>query len=379
MRVLLIGHGFPPTQGGVETHIADLCRELRRRGDAVACLVGATADADEEHDGVRVHRRAALHPATLRRAHAGDAEADADLVRLISADIADAGKEADLIHAHNLHHFGDHAARAVFASADGRPALNTVHDHAGNHVLRDVLATSSWRHLVYVSHFIRRRLPSAVPGSVLHLGIDLGRFRAGGGRYAGFRGLERPVVFHPARLLGWKGVETGLEAFVRVRRRLGHGTLVLTAGADIADETGETRRLRARLAARAREAGIGARVIFEDVPYERMPDALRASDLVWYPTTGEEPYGLVPLEAMACGAPVVTSDSGGMAETMRHGRTGLVVPRGDAGALAAAALAVLTDDGLRARLVRTAREHVRAYDLRTYTTRLRALYTHTLT
>lgn len=377
MRILMIGHGFPPTQGGVETHIADLARVLRERGDTVTCLVGATdgsGDRDEVHDRIPVHRRNALRPEILRRAQSGDRGLGEELVRRLSSDIADIGGEADLIHCHNVHHFGDHAARAVFTSANGRPAINTVHDHAGNYVLHDVLDALPWTHLIYVSHFIRRRLPSPAPASVLHLGVALDRFRPYGPAYDPFRGLERPVIFHPARLLGWKGVEAGLAAFTRVRATLGRGTLVLTAGMDIAEEPTPTRRLRDRLTTRAARDGVAGHVMFEDVPYDRMPAALRTGDLVWYPTTGEEPYGLVPLEAMACGVPVITSDSGGMTETMRPGRTGLVVPRGDPEALAAAALRVLTDRPLRERLVAGAHDHVRGFGLGAYTTRLRDLY-----
>lgn len=163
-----------------------------------------------------------------------------------------------------------------------------------------------------------------------------------------------------------------------MRAALGRGTLVLTAGADIAEATAPTHRLRGLLTSRAGRDGVAGHVVFEDVPYDRMPAALRTSDLIWYPTTGEEPYGLVPLEAMACAVPVVTSDSGGMTETMRPGRTGLVVPRGDTDALAEAALRVLTDRGLRARLVTGAYDHVRGFGLGAYTTRLRTLYTRVL-
>lgn len=377
----MIGHAFPPTVGGVETHVADLTRILSERGDTVSCLVGAgdgDDDRDETYGGIWVHRRTTLRPETLIRARDSDRRSDAELVRRIAADIADIGARADLIHCHNLHHFGDHAARAVFAESKGRPVINTVHDHAGNHVLQDVLDALPWTHLIYVSDFIRNRLPSPAPGSVLHLGVPLDRFRPDGPGYVPFDRLERPVIFHPARLLEWKGVATGLAAFTRVRATLGQGTLVLTAGSDIAEAAGPARRLRDRLVAQAARDGVRDHVVFTDVPYDRMPDALRAGDLVWYPTTGEEPYGLVPLEAMGCGVPVITSDSGGMAETMRHDETGLVVPRGDVRALADAAYAILTDQPLRDRLVKTAQEHVQAFDLHAYADRLRGLYADVL-
>jgi glycosyltransferase involved in cell wall biosynthesis len=82
-----------------------------------------------------------------------------------------------------------------------------------------------------------------------------------------------------------------------------------------------------------------------------MPSALRSSDVVWYPTLDEEPLGLVPLEAMATGTPIVVSASGGMCETVEHDVTGVVVPRGDAEALADATASLLRNPGRRSRLV----------------------------
>jgi glycosyltransferase involved in cell wall biosynthesis len=70
-----------------------------------------------------------------------------------------------------------------------------------------------------------------------------------------------------------------------------------------------------------------------------------------------EPFGLVPLEAMACSTPVVAVAEGGLAETLRNGETGLLVAR-DAGALGAAILKVLDEDELAARLGRAGREEV---------------------
>jgi glycosyltransferase involved in cell wall biosynthesis len=72
---------------------------------------------------------------------------------------------------------------------------------------------------------------------------------------------------------------------------------------------------------------------------------LAAADVVTVPTTGLEALGLVAAEAQACGRPVVVSDSGGLPETVRPGETGLVVPSGDAPALAEAIAAASALEG----------------------------------
>jgi glycosyltransferase involved in cell wall biosynthesis len=75
-----------------------------------------------------------------------------------------------------------------------------------------------------------------------------------------------------------------------------------------------------------------------------------------------EPFGIVPLEAMASGVPVIASAVGGMLDTVEDGGTGLLVPPDDAPALAAAARRLLDDDRLRAALGRAGRRRaVRGY------------------
>jgi len=89
------------------------------------------------------------------------------------------------------------------------------------------------------------------------------------------------------------------------------------------------------------------------VPFAEDPAVVanhyRAADLYLHPARAES-FGLAVLEAMACGTPVVASDAGGLPEVVRHGETGLIVPRDDPAALAAAVTSLLADAETRDRM-----------------------------
>ena len=90
----------------------------------------------------------------------------------------------------------------------------------------------------------------------------------------------------------------------------------------------------------------------------RPQDALAAAGMLVLPSSAEG-FGLVLIEAMAAGVPVVGSDVPGVRDVVRHGRTGLLVPHGDPAALAAAIRRLVDDPLLRERLVATAAVDVR--------------------
>jgi glycogen synthase len=381
LRILTVAHAFPPQVGGVETHLWDISRHLGKRGHRVLCLVGGP-EVSESHGPVAVVRHPALtvghllaQRGSLAR-HLRNDKLAATLSRIIEVTSSEFGP--DIIHAHNLLHFAPELAEALVAKAEGKPIVTSVHDRVGEHLFPEVTRLP-WAHTLFASHYLQANLPRCRPSSVRWLGIELDRFSRHGHSDSRFAGMERPVVFHPARLLRWKGVEIGLEAFGIVRRRLGRGTLVLCASGNAATDHLEISALRDDLTRRAEEMNLGDHLRFLEFAQTEMPAAYRASDLVWYPTIDEEPLGLVPIEAMACGIPLIVSDSGGMRETVLHDRTGLVVPKGDAAALSAAAERLLRDAALRNRLVENGLSQARKFNNDDYVDDLLALYQGVLT
>ena len=89
---------------------------------------------------------------------------------------------------------------------------------------------------------------------------------------------------------------------------------------------------------------------------------LRSVDVYCAPNTGGESFGIILVEAMSAGAPVLASDLDAFSLVLENGAAGLMFPNGDAGALAEAALDLLADPGRRAELRRTAADKVRKYD-----------------
>ena len=95
----------------------------------------------------------------------------------------------------------------------------------------------------------------------------------------------------------------------------------------------------------AAAAGVGDRVHFLGaVPHAELPEVLRAADLFLLTTEPPESFGIVLIEAMACGLPVIATDYPGVRAVVDEGETGLLVARGDPAAVAAA-LRELVDAG----------------------------------
>jgi glycosyltransferase involved in cell wall biosynthesis len=103
--------------------------------------------------------------------------------------------------------------------------------------------------------------------------------------------------------------------------------------------------------AQAVAAGVGDRVHFLGrIPQDELPDLLRASDLILLTTEPPESFGIVLIEAMACGLPAVVTEYPGVRAVVDDGRNGIVVPPGDAQAVAAAldAMVEMGDERRRA-------------------------------
>jgi D-inositol-3-phosphate glycosyltransferase len=205
------------------------------------------------------------------------------------------------------------------------------------------------------------RLYGAAPSriAVIPCGVDTELFRPGD-RQAARTALglpPGPLLLYVGRLAPIKGLDTLLDALARVRAG-SRGVQLLVVGGD-ADEPvdGHEADLRRRIVA----LGLERAVTFVPAqPQNVLPRYYAAADVSLLPSYYES-FGMVALEAMACGSPVIASRVGGLTTTVRDGVTGFLVPEGNVAALAERIETLIDDPDLGWRMgmegVRWAAEH----------------------
>jgi D-inositol-3-phosphate glycosyltransferase len=186
---------------------------------------------------------------------------------------------------------------------------------------------------------------------VVPCGVDTGLFRPDGPADARTPGLHRLVSV--SRLVERKGIGNVITAL----KALPDVELVIAGGPEPGRrlDDPEVRRLRSL----AEDAGVRDRVSFRGrLRREDVPRLLRSADLAvcapWY-----EPFGIAPLEAMACGVPVVASAVGGLVDSVVDGVTGRHIPPRRSDAIARVVRELLDDPGRRAALGRAGVERAR--------------------
>jgi glycosyltransferase involved in cell wall biosynthesis len=198
--------------------------------------------------------------------------------------------------------------------------------------------------VVAISEFIRDRVlaTSRVPASrvsILTNVVDVDLFRPDP------RVVDRSGILFVGRIAAEKGVAPLIEGMAAVARQSPETVLSIVGPDQDGTERGSYLRECKALAARL---GLSRNVRFAGaVPNRDLPALLRRSRVLAVPSVWGEPLGVVVLEGLACGIPVVATRVGGIPELIHEGRTGLLVPPADSGALGRALLAALHDDALQ--------------------------------
>jgi len=339
---------YPPQNvGGLARHVYHLARALAKHGVDVHVITVRTNDAVqyEERDGVKVHR---VTPYSLSAPDFRTWILHLNFSLLeYAVTLVNSLKGVDIVHSHDW--LVAYAGR-VLKHSFRIPLVATVHatEHGRNHGLHndnqryisDVewwLTFEAWR-VIVCSAYMERELGGffQLPAdkiSVIPNGVSVEEFSTGS-RAAD--AMAEKYIFFIGRLVREKGVQVLIDAAPKILAHCPKARFII-AGTGPYEE---------HLRVRTRDRGLEHRFYFAGYVDDRLRNRLYGQSSVAVFPSLYEPFGIVALEAMAAGTPVVVSDTGGLSEIVEHGYDGLKCYVDSPNSLADNILAILGDPEL---------------------------------
>lgn len=173
--------------------------------------------------------------------------------------------------------------------------------------------------------------------NIIPNGVDLAHFSPNVAPIEEFNDGKLNILF-VGRMESRKGVKYLIEAFVRVKQEVPDSRLIIV---------GPGTRLRRKYEKKVAKSGLKDVVFVGFVSYEDLPRYYQTADIFCAPATGSESFGIILLEAMALGKPIVASNIEGYAGVISDGVDGQLVPPKDSQSLAQALISLLNDEPLR--------------------------------
>jgi len=358
LSVCLVSAAYRPYPSGVSEHVANLASALQDKGHNVHVLTtsyGGAHEGDAASEPIAVTRLGRVVMVPLNGSYATfpwGRDVPARVRKFLE------GNTFDIVHGHGVFwpeisywavRYSSSVNVVTFLSAPFR----TSRRGAGTYrwLFRRHLARINGR--IAISRRAREAFAPYVPGDsrIIPCGVDLRRFQPDVRPDDAVSG-PGPVVLFVGRLDRRKGLLTLIDAIKGLRATV-PGCRLVVAGEGPQRRSAEVR---------ANELGLAEAVTFVGrVADEDLPGFYAGADVYCSPALGGEALGIVLLEAMASGTPVVASDIPGYDETVRRDVDGLLVAPGDSHALAAALADVLRDHDLAARLARSGLQRASSY------------------
>ncbi len=359
MRVLLSCPYAWDAPGGVQVHVRELASRLAARGHETIVL--APAGERVTDDLVRVVGRPVRIPYGGKIAPICFSRASWRRIRRTLEVF-----EPDVVHAHEP--FSPSTSMMSVLATDA-PVVATFHAYHDRSRLLEAAAPllrSVARRIdaaVAVSRAAGRFVAPVVPGGVeiVPNGVDVERFAQPGAPAAGLP--DGRILLWVGRLDPQKGFPIMVRAFGRLATEYPDLSLVVAGD-------GRDRHATDMLTEDARRRVL----MLGSVPNVELPAYLAAADVFASPATGHESFGIVLVEALAAGVPVVATDIPGYREVIRDGVDGLLVPPSDAAALASAIRRVLLEPDLASALAKAGRARAREFSWDVVVPRIEAIY-----
>jgi glycogen(starch) synthase len=382
VRVLMLSWEYPPNiTGGLGTHVAELSAALARAGveahvitpqpPGLLTVQNGSTEADSSHrevteEGVTVYRVPLV--AANENIYA-QARKTNQVMEARARDLLNSDQPFDLIHAHDWlvvsaaqalkHEFHVPLIATIHATERGRARGGTLHtDLQRNiHGAEWWLVYEAWR-VIACSYHMASEVEAFFHAPVEKIDVipnGVNPYRNGQWAQtdledckARFGASGRQVVFSVGRLVHEKGFHLLVEAVPRILSEFPNTHFVMAGRGPEAPY----------LAQRAKSLGVTDHVSFPGFISDRERDCLyHVAACAVFPSL-YEPFGIVALEAMSAGCPVVVTEVGGLGEVVRHGKTGVTIYPDDVQSVAWGVLHTLRNPALAVARAEVAQEVV---------------------
>ncbi|MGH7730627.1 MAG: glycosyltransferase family 4 protein [Candidatus Eiseniibacteriota bacterium] len=371
MRVGIVTQSYYPRYGGVTEHVHHTALELRRRGHDVTIITGRFRDRRETEPATAVEHVGTNVLVPFNQAFV-DLTIGFGLRRRMRRRLR-AGA-FDLLHIHNP----NTPTLPLLAIEEARCAtVGTFHSTGGRSFLQDTFREWLGRSVarldtrIAVSRTAEASARLYYPGeyTIIPNGVDVDRFRPDVAPFETWRDEGHVNLLFVGRLDPRKGLHLLLAAMPEVCARTRGRARLLIVGNSV---------LRPGLEARV-PAAVRDRVRFlGHVPSADLPRWYATGDIFVSPASGNESFGIVLLEAMAAGRPVVATDIPGYRSVIQQGENAEAFPPGDVASLARALVRLIEDPARRAELARRGRARAMEFAWPRVTDRIEAVYRQTL-
>lgn len=340
MKIALVSPYDFVYPGGVVNHILALNNQFTKMGHDVSIIAPASRVVDDA--GCQFVAIGKARPIPVR----GTTIRIAISLRLASKIKEVLAREKfDIIHLHEpfmpmlcsaILRFSDTVNVGTFHAASGKPGyswgwpISALMLRRRRQKLVGKVAVSK-----PAMDFARKYVPGCY--DIIPNGIDLGHFSSSALPIEEFCDGKINILF-VGRLEKRKGLDYLLKAYRQVKKEFPESRLIIV---------GPGTRFRRKYEKWVSRSGLTDVAFIGHISHDELPRYYKTADIFCAPATGQESFGIVLLEAMAVGKPIVATNIEGYASVLTHGQEGLLVPPKNDRGLAQALLRLMSDDSLR--------------------------------